>query len=73
MKRDVPMTSVIGIVTALISVNILRDRTHLSEPLNWIIAIGIAFLVTVTFVFIIGALGKYPHTEGTSPEAAPPQ
>ena len=54
------MTSVIGIVTALISVNILRDRTHLSEPLNWIIAIGIAFLVTVTFVFIIGAVGKYP-------------
>lgn len=73
MKKDVPITSVIGIVSALISVNILRDRTDLAEPLNWIIAIGIAFLVTVTFVFIIGALGKYPHADGTSPEDTPPQ
>lgn len=73
MRRDVPITSVIGIVTALISINVLRDRTDLSEPLNWIIAIGIAFLVTVTFVFIMGALGKYPHTDRPSPEATPPQ
>lgn len=73
MKRNVPITSVIGIVTALISINILRDRTDLSTPLNYIIAIGIAFLVTVTFVFIMGALGKYPHADSTSPGDTPPQ
>ena len=60
MKNKVPTTSVIGIVVALISINILRTHTELSTPLTWLIAIGAAFLAAVVFVFIMGALGKYP-------------
>ncbi|STC69067.1 Uncharacterised protein [Corynebacterium pilosum] len=57
-----PTTSVIGIVVALISINILRAHTELSTPLTWLIAIGAAVLAAVVFVFIMGALGKYSPT-----------
>lgn len=60
MRGEMPTTSVIGIVVALISVNVLRTHTELSTPLTWVIAIGAVFLATVVFVFIMGALGKYP-------------
>ncbi|MDY5840207.1 MAG: hypothetical protein SPJ78_05765 [Corynebacterium camporealensis] len=56
-QKSVPLTSVIGIVVALVSLQALRSTTDWSTIALVAAAIAIAFVVTAVIVFFAGALG----------------
>ena len=56
-QKSVPLTSVIGIVVALVSLQALRSTTDWSTIALVAAAIAIAFVVTAVIVFFAGVLG----------------
>lgn len=67
MGKRFPLTTVIGIAVAFISLRILDKVTDWGGLLNAVVALGIALGVVVIVVFIGGALGL--TEQSTSPES----
>ena len=67
MGKRFPLTTVIGIAVAFISLRILDKVTDWGGLLNAVVALGIALGVVVIVVFIGGALGL--TKQSTSPES----
>lgn len=61
-QKSVPLTSVIGIVVALVSLQALRSTTDWSTIALVAAAIAIAFVVTAVIVFFAGVLGLSEET-----------
>lgn len=57
MGKRFPLTTVIGIAVAFISLRILDKVTDWGGLLNAVVALGIALGVVVIVIFIGGALG----------------
>ncbi|HCM80069.1 MAG TPA: hypothetical protein DIS84_02340 [Corynebacterium stationis] len=57
MQKRVPLTSVIGIVAAFISMRVLGNTTDWGGVAIATASLGIALAVTIIAVFIGGALG----------------
>lgn len=67
MGKRFPLTTVIGIAVAFISLRILDKVTDWGGLLNAVVALGIALGVVVIVVFIGGALGL--TEQSASPES----
>lgn len=67
MGKRFPLTTVIGIAAAFISLRILDKATDWGGLLNAVVALGIALGVVVIVVFIGGALGL--TEQSASPES----
>ena len=67
MGKRFPLTTVIGIAVAFISLRILDKVTDWGGLLNAVVALGIALGVVVIVVFIGGALGL--TEQSSSPES----
>lgn len=65
MGKKFPLTTVIGIAVAFISLRILDNVTNWGGILNAFVALGIALGVVLIVVFIAGALGS---TDQSSPQ-----
>ena len=62
--KTVPLTSVIGIVVALISMKVLRSVTEWNQIVVVLASVVIAFAVTAAIVFLYGAFGPSQGTSG---------